>query len=96
MSRFQTIEFTIAIRDRIRHHERMRRHVRGPLTIRPDTRDGHFAILDENGDPVGAGHAFASSTVPGMVTLVVLDCDRKFGTVIRVPADWVSELGDVG
>lgn len=67
----------------------------GALTLKPDTRDGHFAILDENGDTVGAGVARASETVPGYVTLVVLECERTFGPCVRVPSDWLMELGTI-
>ena len=71
-----------------------RRSHSGTLTVKPDTLDGHFAILDENGDAVGAGIARPSSVV-GYVTLVVLKSERPLGSALRVPADWIAELGRV-
>ena len=65
------------------------------LTIKPDTREGHFAILDEKGDAVGAGVARPSSIV-GYVTLVVLRSGGPLdGAAFRVPADWITELGKI-
>lgn len=63
----------------------------GAITIKPDTRDGYFALLNDRGDPVGAGIARPSSVV-GYVTLVVLSPDSPVGPVLRVPADWIAEL----
>ena len=68
-----------------------------PYTIKPDTREGHFILLDSNGDPVGAGVARPSKTIPGYVTLVPLG-DRGhpvFLPVLRVPADWFEALSKV-
>lgn len=66
---------------------------RDAIMIKPDTRDGFFAILDDRGDPVGAGIARPSSVV-GYVTLVVLSPNAPF-PALRVPADWISMLSEI-
>lgn len=63
------------------------------ITIKPDTRQGHFALLSPEGDPIGAGIARPSVSVPGYVSLVITHAPPGLELrAFRVPADWVAEL----
>lgn len=68
------------------------------LTIKPETRAGEVALLNNEGELVGTGCARASRRLPGYVSIICVE-DHTDGTktsfAVRVPANWWAELDQI-